>query len=140
MTGSAGRAADQVEERVLLAVDPDPGQFQHIAGRCALPPQLVARGGPQHRDSLAQRGLDRLLVHVPDEQDLAAVRVLEHGRHHLGTGRRHARELAEVQAKAGAFLKFVHSNDRAPRPEETPPNNHRRDSEEVIEPDGVVRP
>jgi AAA+ ATPase superfamily predicted ATPase len=35
---SAGRAADQVEQRVLLAVDPDLGQFQHVAGRCALPP------------------------------------------------------------------------------------------------------
>ena len=128
MTCSAGRAADQVEKRVLLAVDPDLGQIQHVAGRRALPPQLVARCGPQHRDPLAQRRLEGLLVRVPDEQDLAAVRVLEHDRQHVRAGRRHARELAEIQAKAGAFLKFVHSSDRALWSDGTPANNHRSDS------------
>jgi hypothetical protein len=42
--------------------------------------------------------LEGLLVRVPDEQDLAAVGVLEHDRHHLRTGRSHAGELAEIEA------------------------------------------
>src|ERR1700722_5745130 len=35
---ASGGAAHQVEQGVLLAVHPDPGQLEHVPGRGALPP------------------------------------------------------------------------------------------------------
>jgi hypothetical protein len=108
VTRASRRTAHQVKQGVLLAVDPDLGQFQHVTRRAAFPPELVTRGRPEHRDPLTQRGFHGLLIGVADEQDLAAGSVLQHDRHDLGTGRRDRRKLAEVQGKPGTFLKFAH--------------------------------
>jgi hypothetical protein len=81
---ASGGAAHQVEQGVLLAVD------------------------PQDRDAFPQRGRQGFLVRVPDEQDIAAVSVLQGDRHDPGARCRDRGKLAEVQGKPGSFLTFTH--------------------------------
>ena len=68
------------QHRVVVAVDEQVDDFELVAGRFALHPQLVARAAEERREAGAPRLGERDLVHEADHQDFGGLRVLDDGR------------------------------------------------------------
>src|SRR5436190_23270199 len=72
---------DLEEHRVLVAVDEQRGHLQPVPRRLPLGPQRVARAAEEGREPGRARALQRLVVHEPDHQHLAARLVLDDRRY-----------------------------------------------------------
>ncbi len=109
--GVAGTLAgwfDAVEHGVLLAVDAHFLEGEEIAGGFSLDPKFVAGSAPEGGHFFAQRGGERELVDVANDQHLACFDILSDGGDDiLGALGHDLAELGEVEIESGAFFEFV---------------------------------
>ena len=61
-------------DHVLVAVDPDLRDVEHVAALLALLPDLLPRAGPEVGDTRLDREPERLPVHPGEHQHVAALR------------------------------------------------------------------
>lgn len=106
VAGTGPREANQVEEGVLFAVDPDFHEFEKIARGRALDPEFVAAGAPERGFALFERGLQGQLVSIPDNEDLSGLGVLDHHRDDFGSCLGDLQEFSEVELQMAALFKF----------------------------------
>src|SRR5512138_2528477 len=76
VAGALALRRDEVDERVLLAVDPDLLDLEHVAGGEPLLPELVPAPAPVGREPAAARLVERLAVHEREDEDVLRARVL----------------------------------------------------------------
>ena len=98
--------ADEIDEGVLFAIHTDLDEFEIMAGRFALDPQLVSGSAPEGGDAGLKAFLKGFVVRVGDEDDFFSIGVLHgDGNDARATGG-YLSQLAEIQFELVALFEL----------------------------------
>ena len=102
----AAAGADDVEQRVLLAVHARLDKVERLAAGLALLPKLVARRAPESGLPFLEGRLQGQLVDIAEDEHLARLGVLGDGRDDIGLSGSDFPQFSEVESESQAFFEF----------------------------------